>query len=322
MTETERLPEPAAADRAVAAEVAAGESAVTVVVALVANALIALCKFAAAAITGSSAMMAEAFHSLADTGNEGLLLVAQRRSSRPPDENHPLGYGREAYFWALLAAVGVFVAGSVVAIREGLDELLAPTPAADYVVAYVVLTLALLLEMVSLGQAWRQLRREARERDRQLLRHVMLTSDPTVRAVFAEDSAAVLGSLIALVGVALHQATGSAVPDGIASLAIGGLLAFVAYTLGSRNKDFIVGEPAGADKVARVRDMLAAEPGVVGVREVSVSYIGPGQVTVGARIDVDDGLSGGEVEALVRRLDRRLRAASPAIQHVDVVPTG
>jgi cation diffusion facilitator family transporter len=216
----------------------------------------------------------------------------------------------------------VFVAGSVVALREGLEELLSPTPATDYLVAYVVLGVALALELVSLGQAWRQLRREARERDRQLLRHVMLTSDPTVRAVFAEDSAAVLGTLIALVGVALHQATGSAVPDGVASLAIGVLLAFVAYALGSRNKDFIVGEPAGTDEIARVRDLLAAEPGVVGLREVSVSYIGPGQVTVVARIDVDDSLPGGEVEALVRRLEQRLRAASPAIQHADVVPTG
>jgi cation diffusion facilitator family transporter len=231
----ERLPEPVAADHAVAAESVAGESALTVVVALVANALIAVAKFVAAAMTGSSAMLAEAFHSLADTGNEGLLLVAQRRSARPPDEAHPLGHGREAYFWALLAAVGVFVAGSVVALREGLEELLSPTPAADYAIAYVVLAIALVLESVSLSQAWRQLRREARQRDRQLLRHVMLTSDPTVRAVFAEDSAAVLGSVIALVGVALHQTTGSAAPDGIASLAIGVLLAVVAYTLGSRN---------------------------------------------------------------------------------------
>jgi cation diffusion facilitator family transporter len=301
---------------------ASGESTLTVLVALAANGLIAVAKFVAAAITGSSAMLAEAFHSLADTGNEILLLVAQRRSARPPDAEHPRGYGREAYFWALLAAVGVFVAGSVVALREGWQELVAPTEATSYAVAYVVLAVSLVLELVSLRQAWLQLRGEARRRRRQLLQHVMLTSDPTVRAVFAEDSAAVIGNVIALVGVGLHQATGSTVPDGIASLAIGVLLAGVAYVLAARNKDFLVGEPAGGDAVAEVRDVLLAVPGVDAVREVSVSFIGPGQVEVGVRIDVDDGLTGGDVESLVRRVEARLRAVSPAVQHVDVVPSG
>jgi cation diffusion facilitator family transporter len=298
------------------------QSTLTVLIALLVNGIIAAAKFVAATLTASSAMLAEAFHSLADTGNEVLLLVAQRRSARRPDHEHPLGYGREAYFWALLAAVGVFVAGAVVAVREGVAELVNPTEATKFVAAYVVLGLSLIFEGFSLTQAWRQLRGEARQQDRQLLRHVMLTSDPTVRAVFAEDSAAVVGSLIALVGVGLHQITGSPVPDGLASVAIGMLLAGVAYTLGSRNKDFLVGEPAGADVVARVRDLVAGEPGVVGVRDVTVSFIGPGQVSVGTRIDVDDGLNGHEVEALVRRLDVRLRAASPAVQHTDIVPTG
>ena len=163
-----------------------GESTTTVVVALLANLGIALAKLAAAFITGSSAVLAEAFHAMADTGNEVLLLVAQRKSAIPPDEDHPLGHGRAAYFWALIAALGVFVTGALLSIRQGVLELFHPEETTSFAVAYVVLAISLVLESVSLARAYRQLRDEAKELDRDFSEHVRLSSDPTARAMGSE----------------------------------------------------------------------------------------------------------------------------------------
>jgi divalent metal cation (Fe/Co/Zn/Cd) transporter len=195
----------------------ADESARTVVVALLANLGIVVAKLAAAIITGSAAMFAETVHSAADTGNSVLLLVAQHRSGRPAAPSG-LSRGREAYFWALLAAIGVFVVGAVLAVYEGVRELLNPIPAGSFVVAYVVLAVAFLLDLASFLRARRQLSGEAQARARGLLEQVRMTSDPTTRAVFAEDAAALTGNVIAATGIALHQATGSATPDALASI--------------------------------------------------------------------------------------------------------
>ena len=205
-----------------------GESTTTVVVALAANLGIALAKLAAAVISGSSAMLAESFHAMADTGNEVLLLVAQRQSARPPDEDHPLGHGRAAYFWALIAALGVFVTGALLSIRQGVLELLHPAEATSFLVAYVVLGISLVLESISLLRAYRQLRKEATELEREFAAHFWLSSDPIARAVLAEDAAAVAGNLIAAVGIGLRQLTGSPVPDAVAALLIGLVLGYVA----------------------------------------------------------------------------------------------
>src|SRR5689334_11592112 len=187
-------------------------SLLTVIVAFTANLLIALAKSAAAAITGSASMLAEAAHSWADAGNEIFLFFAERRSERARDEAHPLGYGREAYVWSMFAAFGLFTAGAVVSISHGISELLHPEPATDFVVAYVVLAIAFVLEGISFTQATRQARRRAHTLGRDTLEHIWNTSNPTLRAVFAEDAAALIGLLIAAAGVGLHQITGSAVP--------------------------------------------------------------------------------------------------------------
>ena len=220
------------------------ESVTTVLVAFGVNVLVAAAKSVAAVVTGSASMLAEAAHSWADAGNEVFLLIANRRSRRPPDLAHPLGHGREAYVWSLFAALGLFVAGAAVSVTHGVQELIRPEPAGDFVVGYVVLAVSFVLEGVSLLQSMRQVRHEAESLHRDLIEHVLATSDPTLRAVFAEDSAALIGLVIAAAGLAGHQLTGSAIPDAIGSILVGVLLAVVAIVLINRNRWFLIGQEA------------------------------------------------------------------------------
>ena len=222
-----------------------GESTLTVLVALAANAGIGVLKLIAGLLTGSAAMLAEAAHSAADTVTEGLLLTALRRSERPPDRKHPFGYGKERYFWALLAAVSIFVSGAVFAAYEGIRTMLGEQAEQTLAwVAYAVLAVSFVLEGISWAQAVRQVRAEARKDELTPAQWLRSTDDPTVKTVFFEDSAALIGLLLALAGVGLHQLTGSALWDGLASLLIAVLLSGVAYILGRTNKGLLVGRQA------------------------------------------------------------------------------
>ncbi|WP_263121050.1 cation transporter [Cellulomonas sp. RIT-PI-Y] len=262
------------------------ESTLTVVLALAANALVALAKTVAAVLTGAASMLAEASHSWADTGNEVFLLVAQRRGARPADRTHPLGYGREIYIWSLFAAIGLFAVGAGVSITHGIQELVHPEPAENFTVAYVVLAVAFVLEGVSFLQAWRQARSAADSRDRELWEHLLSTSDPTVRAVFFEDAAALVGIVIATAGIGAHQLTGSAVPDAVGSILVGVLLAVVALVLIDRNRRFLVGEGADPElERAAVRALLAL-PGVARVTQVRLEYVGAGRVFLTGAVDL------------------------------------
>jgi cation diffusion facilitator family transporter len=298
------------------------ESLRTVVVALVANLGTALAKLLAAIFTGSSAMWAEAFHACADTGNELLLLVAQRSSALPPDEQHPLGHGRAAYFWALVAAMGVFVGGALLSLHEGIEGLMHRDGAVSFPVAYAILAISFCLDGWSLIQARRQLKREADALTRTLTEHLGLSSDPVVRAVFAEDAAALIGNVVALAGIALHQATGSAIPDGGAAIIIGLLLGYVAFQLAARNGDILIGGQAAAGLRGKIGALIAAQPGIVAVTELVVSYIGPRQAWVVARVSIDPTLNGARVEELVRSVEDALKRTSPFIARVDLVPRG
>jgi cation diffusion facilitator family transporter len=298
------------------------ESTRTVVVALLSNFGITVAKLAAAVVTGSTAMFAETVHSAADTGNSVLLLVAQRRSRRPAAPSG-LSRGREAYFWALLAAIGVFVVGAVLAVYEGVRELVNPGEGVEsFVVAYVVLAIAFLLDLVSFLQARHQLRGEAQAMARGLLEHVRMTSDPTTRAVFAEDAAGLAGNVLAATGIALQQVTGSSVPDAIAAIGIGLILGTVAVFLVERNRDFLVGEEVAPAGKERIRAFIAGWPGVVAVRRLNAIFMGPDEILVVARVDIEDSLDGAAVERLVSGIERELRAREPSIIRVDVVPTG
>lgn len=222
------------------------DSTRTVLVALGAGLGVTLAKVGAAVFTGSAALAAEAAHSLADNANDLSLFVAQRRSSRPPDDQHPLGYGREAYFWALIAALGVFVAGAAFSLREGIDELIHPSATSSFAVAYIVLAISTVLDLVSFRQSAGQLIRRARRYHREFLEESRVTSDPSLRAVFVEDAVSVSGDVIAFAALALNQITGSSIPQGVAAVLIALLMIRVSLRLIQRSHDFLVGAWTGA----------------------------------------------------------------------------
>jgi cation diffusion facilitator family transporter len=335
----------------------ADDSTRTVLVALGAGLGVALAKVGAAVFTGSSAMAAEASHSLADTANDLFLFVAQRRGARRPDDRHPLGYGREAYFWALIAALGVFVAGAAFSLRDGIAELIHPGVTSSFTVAYVVLAVSTVFDLVSFRQSAGQLIGRARRHHQDLLDEARGTSDPTLRAVFVEDAVSVSGDVITLAALALNQLTGSSIPQGIAAVFIGLVLIRTSLRLGKRSHDFLVGAwllpttspipvpspaPATAPALAasarsadddftqpfraadedKIRAFLLGYPGVTAIREVLVTFIGPGRVWVTARLDVADELTGAQVTSLVCGIESGMKRESDAVYRVDVVPVG
>ena len=286
------------------------ESLVTVIVAFGANLLIAVAKSIAAAITGSASLVAEAAHSWADAGNEVFLLVANRRSARPADPQHPFGHGREAYVWSLFAALGLFVAGSAVSITHGVQELINPEPASDYLIGYLVLALSFVLEGISFSQSIRQARPEAASFDRDLIEHVMVTSDPTLRAVFFEDAAALTGLLIAAVGLGLHELTGSPTPDAIGSILVGVLLGVVALVLINRNRRFLVGQEADPRVRAAVIQQLLEQPEVARVTYLRLEVVGPRLVSVVGDVDLTGDETESHVAYRLRTLEARITSSA------------
>jgi cation diffusion facilitator family transporter len=289
-----------------------GESLFTVILAFSANLVIAVAKSIAAYLTGSASMLAEAAHSWADTGNEIFLLIAQKRSAKGRDERHPLGYGREAFVWSMFAAFGLFTAGAVVSISHGISELRNPEPGSDFLIAYIVLAISFVLEGTSFLQAYRQSRKDAVGYNRSTFRFVLNTSNTTLRAVFFEDSAALLGIIIAGSGIVLHQVTGSPIPDAIGSIGVGVLLGVVAVILIDRNRRFLIGEAIPADARALVLGFLLAQPEVERVTYLHLEYVGPARYYLVAAVDV----VGESTETKVAYL---LRGVEEAMEKQDVI---
>jgi cation diffusion facilitator family transporter len=283
---------------------------------------VALAKVGAAVVTSSPAMAAEASHSLADTANDLFFVLAQHRSARHRDEQHPFGFGREAYFWALLAALGTFIAGAAFSLREGINELIHPSATSSFVVAYVVLGVSAIFDLVSLRQSAHQMSVEARLANRSLLDQAETTSDPSLRGVFNEDAISVLGDVLALIGLALSQITGSSYPQAIAAVLIALVLVRISLRLVRRNHDFLLGQPIPASDRDRVRTFLIDYPGVTAIRELLVTYIGPEQVWVLARVNIGNDLRTDQVTSLVRGIEQGLQHLSKYIYRVDVVPVG
>ncbi|GAA2158653.1 cation diffusion facilitator family transporter [Humibacillus xanthopallidus] len=282
------------------------ESVLTVVVALVANALIAVAKSIVAVITGSASMVAEAAHSWADAGNEIFLLIAERRAAKPRDAGHPFGYGREAYVWSMFAAFGLFGAGAVVSVWHGITALGHEEPETSYFWAYAVLAIAFVLESVSFVQATRQTRAEARRLGLRPLKFIANTSNPTLRAVFAEDAAALVGLVIAGLGIFLHQITGNAVYDAIGSILVGLLLGVVAIFLIGRNRDFLVGETVRPELWRRAYDELHESGEVERVTFLHLEFVGPSKVFLVAAVDLTGDETETQVASRLAELGRRL----------------
>ncbi|WP_246127420.1 cation diffusion facilitator family transporter [Amycolatopsis rhizosphaerae] len=299
----------------------ASESTLTVLLAGAVNLAIAVMKAAAGVITGSGALLSEAAHSFADTITELLLLTALRRSRRPADRLHPFGYGKERYFWSLLAAVSIFASGAMFSFYEGVTTLTSePKEQSRPLIGYLVLAAAFVLETVSWLQAMRQVRHESAEQNRSIVEYLRLVDDPAPKSVFLEDSAALIGLVLAFAGLFLHHLTGSAVWDGTASILIGLLLALVAYSLGLTNLRLLIGRQADPVVVAGIRQLLAAAPEAEAVVDLQTMLLGTDQILVCARVDFDDALGAADLERTCVRLAAELHEEFPDVAEVFIEP--
>ncbi|MCT1479332.1 cation diffusion facilitator family transporter [Microbacterium sp. p3-SID336] len=280
----------------------------TVLLAFLANVLVAIAKTVAAVITSSASMVAEAAHSWADAGNEVFLLIADRRGAKQKDARHPLGYGRNAFVWSLIAAFGIFTAGSIVSIMHGIQELSDTGPVESPVVAYVVLGIAFVLEGASFTQALIRSRRLARERGSSTWDFVLETSDTTLRAVFFEDSAALIGLVLAGGSILLHQLTGVAAWDAIGSILVGILLGVVAVILIGRNIAFLVGATAAPKLRARVGTALLSMPDIERVTYLHIEYVGPNRLFLVAEVDLAGDAREHDVARRLREVEQRIEA--------------
>jgi cation diffusion facilitator family transporter len=300
----------------------ASESKKTVLAALVANLAIAAAKTVAGLLGGSAAMLAEAAHSFADTMNQVFLLVSLSLGDREPDEDHPFGYGKERFFWALLAAVFIFVSGALFSLWQGVHGLLSgETAEGGYLLTYGVLVFALVAEGISWWRAAHQVRSEAAAAGKPVRVYVQQSNDPTVKTVLFEDSAAVAGVLLALAGVGLHQLTGMAFFDAGASILIGVLLAYIAYRLGRDTKGLLIGEAARPEQREALRRTILAHPEVEAVLELLTMHLGPASLLVAVRLDLRDGLSSQQVEAVSTRIEAELAEVVPEVTQVFLDPT-
>jgi cation diffusion facilitator family transporter len=298
-----------------------GSTRTTVLVAGGANVFVAIIKAVAGVLTGSSALLAEAAHSAADTLNQVFLLTSLSKSSRPADARHPFGYGQERYFWSLLAAFGIFVAGAGFSVFEGILAITHPDHGQSVLIGYVVLAVAGVAEFISFMRALNQTRGEARQGQESLADHLRRSADTTVKAALFEDSAAMVGLALAAAGLGLRQLTGSEVWDGAASIAIGALLVLVAVRLGRDNRDLLIGRAADPQQQQVIREEIEKLLGVDGLLELLTMHLGPHHLIIAARVAFSDDIGADAVEDLSEQIDRTLSDRLPESVHVFIDPT-
>jgi cation diffusion facilitator family transporter len=309
---------------------ASGKSAI--MKALVANLGIAVAKFGGASVTGSAAMFSEGVHSLVDSGNQGLLLLGMARSEKAPDERHPLGYGKETYFWSFLVAMLIFGLGATVSLYEGVEKVLHPHAMENLTFSMLgldigfrdlvlgILAFSILLEGWSLWAAWKIF--TVQRAGRSVAQALKDTRDPTVMVVLFEDSAAVLGLIIAFIGVFLAYALEMPILDGVASICIGVILAVVSVFLAVKCKGLLIGEAADGETRTRMAAIVADLPGVVAVNEIVTLFMGAEDMLVMVSVDYREAMDSGQIEAVSTEAEKRLRATFPLVSRVFVEAQG
>jgi cation diffusion facilitator family transporter len=298
-----------------------GESVGTVLLAGAVNLVIAIAKAIGGMIGHSAAMLSESAHSVADTVTEIFLFIALKRGDRPPDQRHPFGYGRETYFWAFLASLTTFVVGAGFSVWQGVTTILHGEEAGPPLVSYLVLAVSFVLEGASWLKAVRQVRGAARHRGLSFHHYLQQTTDTPVKAVTFEDSAALVGLVLAAVGVALEQLTGDPLWDGLAAIAIGVLLVGVAVELARVNVSLLIGQAAPPALERALRAELVALEHVAGVPFLITTVIGPGELVVAAKVDFDDTSTVADVERVADEAERRLVARFEGVRYVFLDPT-
>ncbi|ESZ00606.1 cation diffusion facilitator family transporter [Mesorhizobium australicum] len=295
-----------------------GGSRTVIYAALAGNLAIALTKFAAAFFTGSSAMLSEGVHSLVDTGNGGLLLYGMHRAARPADSSHPLGHGRELYFWSFIVALLVFALGAGVSFYEGIIHIMAPEPVANAKVNYIVLGLSFVFE----GSSWLVALKEFRKQKGKLgwLQAVQSSKDPSVYTVLFEDSAALLGLAVAFAGILAAEIFEMPELDGAASIGIALILGTTAIFLARESKGLLIGEPASPEVQRKVLAIVQQDPAVQRANGVLTVHMGPEEIVAGLSIEFEDHLSAPEIEACVERIEARLKKEMPEISRLFVKP--
>jgi len=293
----------------------------TVLIALASNATVAVVKAIGGLMSGSTAMLAEAAHSVADTSNQAFLLVSIALGSREPSPDQPFGYAQMRFLWTFMAAVGMFLAGAVFAIGYGVYELLRQEEQNGFAIAYITLAIAFAAEGASWLRALRQVRDEAREAELPLVRYVRGSRDPNVKMVLFEDTAALVGIFIALAGIVADQLTGSSVFDPAASIAIGLLLVGVAVWMGRDVSHLLIGGAARPEEREVLERAIAEFDEVDRVVELLTMALGPNALLVAARVDLSDSITPGQTEEIAGRIDKRLREVVPDVTEVFLDPT-
>jgi cation diffusion facilitator family transporter len=282
--------------------------------ALIGNSLIAITKFVAATFTGSSAMFSEGVHSLVDTGNQVLLLYGLKRAAKPANEKFPFGHGKEIYFWSFVVAILIFAVGAGISIYEGVHHIFHPAEISDPTINYIVLGLAMVFEGGALYFALIEFNK-ARGTTRAFAA-VKQGKDPTLFVVLFEDSAAMLGLMIAFIGIALAQYTGQPWWDGVASVAIGGVLGMTAFWLAYETKGLLIGERAEKRIVDGIKAIIAEEKGVIKANEILTLHMGPEFILANISLEFSDQLKTGELENIIRNLDRIIKSQFPRVKRV------
>ncbi len=293
---------------------AASSSKTVIYAALIGNGLIAITKFIAAGITGSAAMLSEAVHSVVDTGNQGLLLYGIRRSNRPPDDAHPFGYGMELYFWAFVVAILIFAGGAGISAYHGIEKILHPEPLESAYVNYIVLALAMVFEAVAWWIAFKAFR--ATKGELGYFEAVRRSKDPTLFTVLFEDSAAMLGLVVAFVGIALGQALDMPVLDGVASLMIGVILALTAALLAYEAKGLLIGEGVAPEVKRGIEAVISEQPGILRLNELRSMHLGPEEVLLTVSVDFGSDLTADEVEQTISEMEQTIKARYSEVRRV------